>query len=246
MSFPTKGSQALYLYPLKWDSTKDKLLLSCLIDKIEECRPSPPHLSTHALIHAMLALNSQLQAGMSLNEVEERVEFLHERYICFKHLCKLKETQLDQQTNVIHATDEVWQRLFKENAFFRAYYHEGEPEFLQMCNLFGIHDVKRELSHTVIVIEDSSTVKKRCDSSDDEVTSPIPKPPVSRKLFVDDACSSVAPSVPNLLKGKVTVPWKSLKNKFCRPNAIPVKKKDGRDPDAGYCASSCASSSPFK
>ncbi|XP_057769245.1 uncharacterized protein LOC130989302 [Salvia miltiorrhiza] len=254
MTFPPKGSQALYLYPLKWDSDKDKLLISCLIEKIDECNPSPPHLSPHALIHAMKSLNSQLQAGVNLNEVEGRVAFLHDRYVCFKYLSNLPETQWDQGSNVVHAADEVWSRLFKENAFFRAYYHNGEPELYQMCNLFGIHDVKRELSHTVIVIEDSSIVKKEYDSSDDEVTSPILKPPASRKLFADDASSSIAPIVPSGSKIKATVPWKSIKNKFRRPptnicaatNAFNKKVKDDRDPDAGYGGSSCASSSPFK
>ncbi|XP_057789703.1 uncharacterized protein LOC131006575 [Salvia miltiorrhiza] len=171
----------------------------------------------------MLTLNSQLRADVSL-----------------------KETQYDQRINVVHAVDEVWERLFKENAFFRAYYHEGEPAFMQMCNLFGIHDVKTELSHTIILIEDSTTVKKQPDSSDDEVTSPIPKPVAAKKLSVDDACSSVAPSGPNPFKGSKANPWKSIKNKFHRPSPPRVRIKDDRDPSTGYGESSCASSLPFK
>ncbi|XP_057802110.1 uncharacterized protein LOC131017389 [Salvia miltiorrhiza] len=228
MTFSPIGSQALYFYPCKWDKSKDKLLIVSLIEKIEECRPTPPHLSTHALIDAMLKLNSQLHADVSLNEVEGRVAFLHDRYGCFKWLCNVKETQYDQANNIVHAVDEVWLRLFKENSLARAYYYVGEPEFLLLCRLFGIHDVKNEFSHTLIVIDDSTTVNKQAHSSDDEVTSPVPKP-VARKLFVDDACSSVAPPAYS---------WKALKNKFRRPNNPPAKKNDG--------GSSCASSSPFK
>ncbi|XP_057786508.1 uncharacterized protein LOC131003924 [Salvia miltiorrhiza] len=237
MTFPPPGSQTLYLYPCKWDASKDELLIVYLIQKIEECRPTPPHLSPHALIDAMKKLNSQLNADVSLNEVEGRVTFLHDRYICFKWLCKVKETYYDQRSNFVHAVDDVWVRLFKENPLSRAYYHEGEPAFLLLCNLFGIHDVKNENSHMLIVIDDSTTVTKQSSSSDDEVTSPVPKP-VARKLFVEDACSSVAPSVPNPFKSKIVHPWKEITSKFKRPTNPPVKKNEG--------GSSCASSSPYK
>ncbi|XP_057799341.1 uncharacterized protein LOC131015107 [Salvia miltiorrhiza] len=235
--FPPVGSQSLFLYPCKWDGEKDKMLLVSLIEKIDECRPTPPHLSPHALIEAMLKLNTQMGADVSLSEVEGRVAFLHDRYVCFKWLCKVKETQYDHGTNSVHAVDEVWQRLFKENPLSRAYYHEGEPAFLLLCNLFGIHDMKNENSHTLIIIEDSTTVDKHDNSSDDEVTSPVPKP-VARKLFVDDASSSVSPSIPNPIKVNRGTPWMTLKNKFKRRENQPTKRNED--------GSSCASSSPFK
>ncbi|XP_057802193.1 uncharacterized protein LOC131017450 [Salvia miltiorrhiza] len=235
--FPHVGSQSLFLYPCKWDGEKDKMLLGSLIEKIEECRPTPPHLSPHALIEAMLKLNTQMGADVSLSEVEGRVAFLHDRYVCFKWLCKVKETHYDHRTNFVHAVDEVWQRLFKENPLARAYYHEGEPAFLLLCNLFGIHDMKNENSHTLIIIEDSTTVDKHDNSSDDEVTSPVPKP-VARKLFVEDASSSVSPSIPNPFKINRGTPWMKLKNKFKRRENQPTKRNED--------GSSCASSSPFK
>ncbi|XP_057807537.1 uncharacterized protein LOC131022142 [Salvia miltiorrhiza] len=251
-------SQDWFLYVENWDAQKDNLLMNCLIEKIDECSPTPPQLSPHVLIYAMNALNSQLNAKVKLLSVEARCDFLRDRYMCFKHLCNLPETDWDRSTNKIHAKDEVWARLFQENKFNQAYYYEGEPLYFQMIKLFGLASVKTELSHTVILIEDSSPNKEQipyeiCDdtSSDDEVNSPLlkPKKEVSRKLnFPDDACSGISPAFPITYKSSVFVPWSPIEEKFACPssNAFPGKLKENMSADPGYGGSSCASSSPFK
>ncbi|XP_057774824.1 uncharacterized protein LOC130993805 [Salvia miltiorrhiza] len=217
----------------------------------------------HVLIFAMKTLNSQLKADFTLHDVETRVDFLRDRYVSFKYLHNLPETDWDASSNVLHAHDELWRRLFKENSFFQAYHHNGEPEFFQLCKLFGLYDVKEEISHTVVVIEDSTPSKKNVSfvdlgdsASDDEVNSPIikPKPIVCRKIIVEDACSSVSPGFPNSHTGHVAVPWSSIKKKFAAPsgssvppkNAFPGRPKENKKPDSTYGGSSCASSSPFK
>ncbi|KAL1559486.1 hypothetical protein AAHA92_09823 [Salvia divinorum] len=87
----------------------------------------------------------------------------------------------------VNATDCVWTKILKNNAFAGAYYHHDEPQYSKITCLFGMDDVKVESAKEVIVISVSSEKLSPEDSScyevggdTEEVNSPaiFPQPTV--------------------------------------------------------------------
>ncbi|XP_057811347.1 uncharacterized protein LOC131025566 [Salvia miltiorrhiza] len=87
--------------------------------------------------------------------------------------------------------------LGRKKDFARAYYHNDKPEFIKMCLLFGLDNLKTEKSHSrdVILISDSPIVKHDnpsdkddSSSSNDEITSLmiLANKKLARCLFVDE------------------------------------------------------------
>ncbi|XP_057806567.1 uncharacterized protein LOC131021399 [Salvia miltiorrhiza] len=236
--------QTYFFYDLKWNATMDAKLLDIMLAHKDECFMAPVHKSPHVHIEALTTLNNlgKPDKELHLMDVEDRAEFLHGRFLCFKTIMNTPGAHWDQHTNCIIAAEKVWLKMIKDNNFAQAYYYSGEPEHRKMFNLFGSDEIKTELSHTVILISDTVPEQgKTIDltqevSSDDDVTSPslVNVRKMRKKLtFGDNDAESTA-------LGYETSP--SRCECQCPQNNTPPTK--GKNVEAG--GSSCASCSPFK
>ncbi|XP_057801916.1 uncharacterized protein LOC131017197 [Salvia miltiorrhiza] len=129
--------QSWFLYPGKWTRAMDARLMRYIIRNAFACKYEPPHKSRHALEAARDEVNRYYEVDFDLEAIIERVSFLEERYITYRSLIYHPEMKYDLEENRVHASDDVWRRLFKEKIFNQAYFYAGDPEYYKLSILFG-------------------------------------------------------------------------------------------------------------
>ncbi|XP_057791767.1 uncharacterized protein LOC131008750 [Salvia miltiorrhiza] len=156
MSFSHEELQKQFLYNRKWDSRKDKMLISSLLAKKEACKPHLPTESPHAIVAAMNAVNDVYKAGLRALDVVKRIQFLRKCYLTFAELANRADTFWELPRNIVHADEAVWTRLVQEKRLYEAYRHLGEPLYFMLVQLFSPTDVKLENSTSTGWPEDST------------------------------------------------------------------------------------------
>ncbi|KAL8528453.1 hypothetical protein ACS0TY_006037 [Phlomoides rotata] len=72
-----------------------------------------------------------------ITDFERKGELLH-RYDTFKIIVDNPGVLWDRETNVVHTSNDEWMQMIQANPFVKAYFHQGEPEFDNLKQLFEV------------------------------------------------------------------------------------------------------------
>ncbi|KAG6402885.1 hypothetical protein SASPL_135099 [Salvia splendens] len=186
--------QASYLYYANWSTESDEIVLNTIIKLKQETRWMLPDFPSWFMMTAQWELKLTTGSMFTEAEIKQRMDFMKLWFKTFKGV-QMEGGFWDVGAKIIHANDDIWEKILKKTPFAGAYYHRDEPHFAKLACLYGWDDVKKE-GETEVVISDQTVkidveVEPSCyelPGCYTEVNSPniFPTRSVRRKLFVDD------------------------------------------------------------
>ncbi|KAL1554874.1 hypothetical protein AAHA92_15382 [Salvia divinorum] len=211
----------------------------------------------------LLSTIIRLELGCNFTRIEihQRVTLLESRLRTFKEILATPGICWDLSQKAIIANEVVWNKIFQQNPFGRAYYHRDEPEFSRLVSLFRLSNVQVKGAPEVVVISDSTAfvnhstcMKIEVVEDLEEVNSPMfgGSWKAKRKLFNDDmeledgVNNSLDRESTNVMTLLCPAPhFDGLKNKIENrpPRRYPSPVR--RLPQASPNGTSCASWSPL-
>lgn len=105
--------QSHFFYKNNWSPAADVILVEFLFQKKKELNWHGELIPEFVIEQASKAIEMGIDFCFTSKEINERLVFLESRYRCFKQVVKTPGASLVLQSNIVIATDSVWETMFK-------------------------------------------------------------------------------------------------------------------------------------
>ncbi|GER34486.1 secretion apparatus protein BsaZ [Striga asiatica] len=149
------ATQEEVLYDARWTKDVDNLFIDLLAEAHVGGEWTQGRPGTHVFLYCRGVLVADVGATFTVNELQERFDFLHKRFRVFSWMLRKHGLRHCIQSNVLTAPVAVWNDIFESDPFSLAYQHSGDPRWADIRYLFT--EVYEATSNSPNVLDQNST-----------------------------------------------------------------------------------------
>ncbi|KAG8377355.1 hypothetical protein BUALT_Bualt08G0024500 [Buddleja alternifolia] len=176
--FGTYGSlqaQADFLYDKEWTSVIDNMFIEYLANEAKLGDFRVGGVSTDTLEVLRWIINNRFDASFTLEQIYGKINLFHKRYRVFELVAHTNGIHYDMRTNTIIGAPFVWDYICREHPFVHAYMTEGDPNWQDLCAIFGKDDELIEMNPNVEMNPNHIIDIPSDDSGDENLEHPLPQ-----------------------------------------------------------------------
>ncbi|KAG6424910.1 hypothetical protein SASPL_115333 [Salvia splendens] len=162
------SSQSSFLYEANWSPEIDNLLLGTLLSLKRAKAFKGTVFPSGFILDVAAAIEYELGFAFEWFEVVDRLHFLEKLYTTFKEPTHAEWTYWNPESNLLIVIQDSWESMLKTNPLVSAYYHQGDPAYRLLDQLFATSDVKVVHEKTAIVLSDTLVNKGKEHAGSDE------------------------------------------------------------------------------
>ncbi|GER31518.1 3-ketoacyl-CoA synthase 13 [Striga asiatica] len=127
-----------YFYDLEWTLGMDTSFIDILLDE-KSIGAFVPHSSNEeSLATTTKRINASFGKNFTVSYMKYFLEILLKKHNTFSTLIRKHDVRYDEETNMLHASDNTWYELFRWEEFTLAYFEKGDPSWADLKALFHI------------------------------------------------------------------------------------------------------------